>query len=242
MVTCKLRGGLGNQMFQIGATIGLAKKHGVDFFIPRMTEDNDIRVNSNYMGRFQHLPQLRDSNKQLHVYNEPSFGYNEIPYCDGICLNGYFQSEKYFDHCRQDIIEAFSPITRGLGYEIGFCSIHVRRGDYLNLSDYHTNLTMDYYTKAIEYIKQNTSIKKFMIFSDDIAWCKENFIGNEFNFCTNGNEIEEMSIMTNYCIHHIIANSSFSWWGSWLGAHEDKIIVAPQKWFGEKFGDRKSVV
>lgn len=237
MVTCKLRGGLGNQMFQIAATIGLAKKHGVEFRIPLTLEHGDKR---GVYGKFSHFPQLTDEDKISLIYNEPSFSYSEIPYQDGICLNGYFQSAHYFSHCFPEIKKAFKI---DYSNRFPYCSIHVRRGDYIENPNIHTNLDMDYYNEAIEYIEGNTRStcrEKFVVFSDDIAWCRKNFIGDKFIFSTEKSDIKDMALMSQ-CRSHIIANSSFSWWGAHLSIptltnNTPPVIVAPKNWFGKDSG------
>ena len=106
--------------------------------------------------------------------------------------------------------------------------LHVRRGDYVKLySELHLPQTMDYYDEALSYLPKNM---KVLIFSDDIEWCKKNFIGDRFIF------IDEVDYISIYIMskmkHFIIANSSFSWWGAWLSDQDDKIVISPKKWFG----------
>jgi hypothetical protein len=79
----------------------------------------------------------------------------------------------------------------------------------------------------------------FLVFSDDMEWCKENFIGDQFIFVEGENDVTDLWIMS-YCKHNIIANSSFSWWGAWLNDYKHKIVVAPLKWFGPAKGDIKT--
>ena len=85
------------------------------------------------------------------------------------------------------------------------------------------------YDKPSRTIKE---IDKDLVFSDDIKWCKENFIGDKFLFIEEDRDYIELFLMSQ-CNHNIIANSSFSWWGAWLNKNENKIVVAPSKWFGE---------
>ncbi len=117
-----------------------------------------------------------------------------------------------------------------------FVSIHVRRGDYLTYSHVFVELLMDYYNRAMDYFGRD---KTFMIFSDDIGWCKHHFKEGNFVFDAGSPEIlsfREMSM----CEHHILANSSFSWWAAWLNPNPDKVILAPSKWvhLEDKIDDR----
>jgi hypothetical protein len=159
-------------------------------------------------------------------------------------INGYFQSEKYFKHCEDDIRELFSldkdkeNFLRNRWKDIlksGTVSIHVRRGDYLNNQSFHPCSPMKYFEKSLEYISLFNKVDNVLIFSDDISWCKENFIGKIYNFVENQNEVEDMFLMS-YCDNNIITNSSFSWWGSWLNKDSNKIVCAPHRWFGEEYG------
>ena len=105
------------------------------------------------------------------------------------------------------------------------CAIHVRRGDYLKFPHMHNSRTMDYYNKAMKIVKADT----YLIFSDDIKWCKEQFVGDEYHFMDDRDYIE-MFLMSK-CDHNIMCSSSFSWWGSYLNKNPNKIVVAPKKWF-----------
>lgn len=147
-------------------------------------------------------------------------------------LEGYFQSYLYFYENAElikkeiEIKIKLSPIINDL-YEgiIGSNSvaIHVRRVVYDNL------LEVDYYQTAIAFIKKRIDSASFFFFSDDMAWCKENFSFLESSIFIqhdSNDEMVDLWLMTQ-CKHYIIANSSFSWWGAWLSKHSDKIVVAP---------------
>ncbi|MEK6883481.1 MAG: alpha-1,2-fucosyltransferase [Nanoarchaeota archaeon] len=231
MITCKLYGRLGNQMFQIVATIGTAIKHGVEYKIPTVTADP-----ATFKTYFNHFPALTSQDIITGTYNEQGHQHHEIPFTDGMCLNGYFQSEKYFSHCRQQILDAFKiycpPITHT-------ASIHVRRGDYLNYPDKFNQISEDYLDEAIRFFCKK-EINSFLVFSDDVSWCRKNINDKiyeyncDFRFSENKSELYDMALMSG-CEHHIIGNgSSFSWWGAWLNRNPDKIVIAPKKWFANE--------
>jgi len=174
-------------------------------------------------------------------YHDPKFSYTEIPLLENNThLFGYFQSEKYFKEHRKEILEMFEPNS-----EIKFVcndvfkeyegkrisSIHIRRGDYVNLPDFHPLCDIQYYNTAMELLKDDTDL--FMVFSDDIQWAKDTFRGNKFIFSEDHTNVTDMFLMSN-CDNHIIANSSFSWWGSYLNTSETKKTIAPKNWFGKK--------
>jgi hypothetical protein len=245
MVSCYLQGGLGNYMFQIAASYSLAKDNECEAIF---SDKNYFKAQKNlntYKDNIFRKIKFKNNLQYDIVYNEPSFGYNEIKYKDGIYLIGYFQSEKYFKHNRKDILELFKPskddldtINEKYGHLLNEknCSLHVRRGDYLKIQYHHPVCGKDYYTNAMAAMPDGTT---FLVFSDDMEWCKENFIGDQFIFVEGENDVTDLWIMS-YCKHNIIANSSFSWWGAWLNGYKHKIVVAPLKWFGPAKGDIKT--
>lgn len=139
----------------------------------------------------------------------------------------YLQDEKYFVKCAAVIKERFG---QNIGYT-DFNAIHVRRGDYVH-SNFHTDLTeTEYYEQAIGVSGE----KKFLVFSDDITWCIDNFKpveGIEYTFIENEDELENFNMMAS-CKSIIIANSSYSWWAAWLCPNPVKRIIAPREntWF-----------
>ena len=179
---------------------------------------------------------------------EPHFQYwlgiKQVP-CD-CYLTGYWQSEKYFEDVAGQIRNDFTfklPLE-GRNVElvdrlkqVNAVSLHVRRGDYvsnINTAITHGVCSLEYYHTAIKYVAERVEQPVFVIFSDDIAWVKYNLKTNFPCLHVNHNhELEsynDMRLMS-LCQHHIIANSSFSWWGAWLNQNPDKIVVAPKRWF-----------
>lgn len=211
-------GRLGNQLFQIAATVSLAEENNDDYIFPLWSD----APNFNLVECFSPNVPSYDT------YREPGFEYTKIPYRPNVNLEGYFQSEKYFA-ASQDIIQ--NLLTPKIGFPIQWdcTSIHVRRGDYVNLTQEYTQLGLDYYTKAMQMIGS----KNYMIFSDDIGWCKANFHGDNITFSEGKTPVQDLALMLS-CEHNIIANSSFSWWGAYLNKNPSKIVVAPANWFGPK--------
>lgn len=212
-------GRLGNQLFQIASTIGIASENKEDYVFPSWK----------YSEYFKNkIPSSDTFSKRTYVEN--GFHYSPVLGND-LDLVGYFQSEKYFCNVK-NLIRFYFDFNTDLYPEDpldNFCSIHVRRGDYLNFPDYHPFPGMDYYNRSINYMKDR-GIFNFIIFSDDIEWCKSNF-SSDFKFSENNSDIKDLCHMSK-CKNHIIANSSFSWWGSWLNPEIDKKVVAPRQWFG----------
>lgn len=211
-------GKLGNALFQASCTIALAKRNNDSYFFPASWK---------YKNSFNFPPNCFTNNiRPSFTYEELYFHYSEITYKQNINLLGYFQSYKYWLGHESDIRHLLKT-QYNIQPLLDTTSIHVRRTDYLNFPNHHPILTMDYYHKAMEI----SGSHKFLVFSDDIAWCKQYFIGNHFEFSEGNNEVYDL-ILQSKCANNIIANSSYSWWGGWLNENSNKIIIAPKKWFG----------
>lgn len=131
----------------------------------------------------------------------------------------YFQDEKWFKKSEKDIRKMFGG---GIGYD-DRVAIHVRRGD-MTTNNFDINLSeTDYYEKAIAKFPN----EKFLIFSDDLDWCKQKFKGDRFLFNNDCTPEEDLKLMAS-CKSHIIANSSFSWWAAWLGKKDNQIVICPE--------------
>ena len=251
-------GRLGNQLFQFAGVLGIARKLGyeVKFPIENMTEyqledfkDGITREctfdipkafvldESILDTKFNILPQIK------YEVNEPYFHFNSeyftVP--DGCDFKGYFQTEKYFKHIedelrqllkfKSDIQETANTLLPKTTNEL--VSIHLRRGDYIGLEDFHPVCSPDYYNVASqEFMDKDYN---FVIFSDDIKYCKS-FFGEQENisYINNIDPYVDLCLMS-MCNHNIIANSSFSWWAAWLNSNPNKKVIAPQQWFGSAY-------
>ncbi len=229
-VTCRFIGRLGNNMFQAAAVMGYAKKYGGSWCIPGQNLDSP---------RFyEFFPDFPLENRGYQIYNchdVSMFNYRPVPFWpQGICLAGFFQSEKYFEKANGEVKKYFK-LNTVKGYE-DYVSIHVRRGDYVRYAHSFPPLTMNYISKAMDLFKG----RKFLIFSDDIEWCQAHIPGGEY---PNGNEFEDLSLMAS-CGDHIIANSTFSWWGAYLGINPKRKVISPHhtEWFGPNNGVKKPPV
>jgi hypothetical protein len=239
IISIDIKGGLGNILFQVATAYSLSLKHDMELIVD-LTYYHGAHHNINkYKNNILRNIKFSDTHLLYPSFWETTFDHKEIPECVGNTkLIGYFQSEKYFNKHRKEILDLFSPVddtvfkVQKLYSEIlniKTCSIHVRRGDYLSLPNHHPALDIEYYKKAIDIVGQDFT---FLIFSDDINWCKSNFdfISNKI-FVDNLDDFEELYLMS-LCDNNIIANSSFSWWGAWLSFKENKKVIGPKKWFG----------
>ena len=225
---------LGNKLFIIAVCKAMNLKIGYEgAFIANWRYDNIF-------------PNLKSDTLQLdnlsNMYIEPKFSYTEIPISEiyHTQLKGYFQSEKYFKEYRKEILEMFEPNDdikklcdkTSKEYEgKRITSIHIRLGDYLKFPDVHPTCTIDYYNNTIEILKDDTDI--FIVFSDDINIAKTMINGDNVIYSEGRTNVEDMFLMS-ICDNHIIGNSSFSWWGSYLNKSNTKKTLAPKKWFGYK--------
>jgi hypothetical protein len=240
MITSFLQGGVGNILYMVSAAYALAKENNdecaFDFVNGNFTQKPALVYRNNIFKQFMSI----DLSKNVFTYyNEPYFHYKKIPYRNNILLYGYFQSEKYFKDYKNDLIKLLKDelIINSLK-EIyknilsNSISIHVRRGDYLKIQHYHPCPSINYYLDSIKLIDTKKDIKNILIFSDDIQWCKENFKDERITFIEGQQDYEDLYLMS-LCENNIIANSSFSWWGSYLNEDNNKIVIAPKIWFGE---------
>jgi hypothetical protein len=216
-------GRLGNQMFQIASTIGIAKANGYDYAFPewvnhdaaeRFGSKEDVNVGE-WFPNWEHVPRL-DRQLPEHFIH---WGWHGLRHPDGHSYSGHMQSEKYFSHCADYIRELFT--IRKLIKKENYTAVHVRCGDYG--SDYHPICTREYYEQAFALVPE-----PYLIFSDDIEKAMD-IIPHSYSLRFPGSTESSLRMMIQ-CRRHIIANSTFSWWGAWLA--ESDQVVAPKQWFG----------
>lgn len=235
VVTTFMAGGLGNMMFQVAASYAVARQLGYKVVLnPNHVGTLHRPVQDYKSSVFSRVP-IAEGSKVFSRVTDEGFTYSplQVPEGENIILDGYFQSPKYFQNYEDEIRNLFAPteeVLSKLFYTADIServSLHVRRGDYLQLQTYHRVLDLGYYKNAINFFKGY----KFLIFSDDIEWCKTQFEGDEFLFVEGTDDIQDLYLMSQ-CKHHIIANSTFSWWGAYLNKSKSKVVVYPNKWFG----------
>lgn len=228
MVTCTLAGYLGNQMFRIAATIGYAAKHGIGWHIPSQSSNPAV-----FPCYFPHISYPVMTTGFLE-YQEQSFNYGEIPYYPNIRLDGLFQTEKYFSHCKSAINNLFFNPIDTIKDTVALC---VRRGDYLNFPERHPVVTADYLHRCIKEMRIH-GYSRFMIITNDPHWCDKEIVkmydACEFVYPHIDTPLEKMQIAS-ACEHAIISNSTYDWWIAWLMQNPSKIVLAPKKWFGPAY-------
>ncbi len=263
MIIMRITGGLGNQLFQYATGRTLSEKFNTTLKLD-ITEVLTKKYRKFLLDRFRIKAQTASPevvkkfwrfsvhnlfrSPEYKVFKEKHFHYDHEfeKIKDNTYIVGFFQSDKYFNNIKQLIKREFS-LKNGLSTEskkiaakiksVNAVSINVRRGDYVSdpiIHKRHGFIGVDYFLKAINYIKKNTSNPHFFLFSDDIQWVKENLhIPHQSTYVDLNfpDHVEENLILGSLCNHNIITNSTFSWWVGWLNANKKKIVVAPKKWF-----------
>jgi hypothetical protein len=210
-------------------------------------EENNLFYKNNLITKI--LKKFNISSNKMIKEKDLLFDVKLLSVDDNNYIEGYFQCEKYFLNIRDKIINDFiiknelSQYSKLMSKEIlnqeVSISLHIRRGDYISddkSNDIHGVCTLDYYYKAIELMNSKFKNTSFYIFSDDIHWAKENLEINNATYIDSEEQRiphEDIYLMS-LCDHNIIANSSFSWWGAWLNQNNDKIVVAPERWFSDE--------
>jgi hypothetical protein len=236
MISCVLAGGLGNQLFEIATTWSLAKQHNdecaFNFDTKVVHQGNTARAYRKTV--YKKLKELSRIWKPEYTYKENDH-YEPIPYHKNMLIDGYF-SQLYFQKDKKEIVELFKDqvtLDQIRGQFKNSVSVHVRRGDYLSFPKVYVQLPMSYYTKALSLLEKQKQIDRIYVLSDDIKWCKKNFNDDRIEFIQYFPDYVDLYILSK-CENNIMANSSFSWWGTYLNENPNKIVYAPKKWFGPK--------
>ena len=233
-------GRFGNQLFQYATLYAIGKTKNYQIGIPYKNSENLDSYQRLYLNEcFDNLSAIDSSSFQAKfTAKERQFTYNPGIYgvVDNTDIAGYFQSEKYFVQYREEILKEFKFKEKifQLAFDVRSLtkkpaiSLHIRLGDYVNLQHIHPICDKDYYAEALSLLPDDILI---YVFSDDpenalkiLGSLNRKFVVPEVN-----NHYVDMCTMS-MCDYHIIANSSFSWWGSWLS--NSKKTIAPSKWFG----------
>lgn len=228
MISARLQGGLGNQLFQISAAQSLAW-------------DNDDVAIFNFESCYTPLQGNKATKYSDTIFRnitqgepdvdffwkEPSHEFCVIPYRKNLLLDGYFQSLDYFRNNLIRIRDLF--VTTDLTSECGiYTGIHVRRGDYLRFPNVFHQCDLDYYRRAMDVIGG-----EFIVVSDDINWCRENLAGDNIQYSEFKDDVLDLSLLAS-CKNIIGSNSTFALWGYYLNRNKDCIGIFPEKWFGSE--------
>lgn len=278
IIVMRLFGGLGNQLFQYAFLFALSRQGGKARLEASSYEHDDKRVCELHHFRvslpieggppplgfpqvpYSRLPAFPVRRSQISSFpggktarvRSRSRGSSPPP----TYFKGYFQTEQYFLHCREQLCREFrlktplTPENARILEDIRSCcsiSLHIRRTDYLS-NPYLSPPPLEYYLRSMAEMEGRLRAAgapqeslRYFIFSDDIEWARQNLrpalphVHVDIN--DGGTGYFDLELMRN-CRHHIIANSTFSWWAAWLNEHAEKIVIAPRIWFNREEGDR----
>lgn len=276
-VVIKIYGGLGNQLFCYACGYAVSKENKCGLVIDTSQQDNDsfrivdiVKFKIKYNDRItfkkgnsfidkaivNKIRLLKGIGSAVHSIKEKKIcKYDPLIFeLNGrsVYLQGYWQSYRYFQKYRDDLLRMFVPISELSQYCTGIIekikesrnsiAIHIRRGDYVSIG---CNLGAHYYKNAIEYMERYfRSDTRYFIFSDDYEFAMEFAdLYKELNMLVmvnleNNSTIDDLFIMS-HCENQIIANSSYSWWAAWLNQNANKIVICPevQSWTGDFYPD-----
>jgi len=232
-------GRLGNQMFQYATLYSLGKTLNYAIGVPYKARSSNDKLDFCLADGFEINASDSSNAFSTSVYVEPHFNYdpNILNIPDGCDIRGYFQSEKYFKSHKNDLKNKEFKFKTDIenkvkslfdGNDSELISVHIRLGDYVHIQDCHPICSIEYYKEALSQLPKDCQV---ILFSDDYPKALEMFKSFGINvMLTGGNDkFVDMCMMTK-CDYHVIANSSFSWWGAWLS--NSKKIIAPKIWFG----------
>ena len=276
MIIVQIIGGLGNQMFQYA--LGRRLADGLDVHLKlditpfrsyalrryslcalnireELATDREVaRARAGRLPRVRKLlhrvlPSVPTESPRLVRERTRGFDPAILDAPDGSYLEGYWQSEKYFDVSAERLRVEFSPHSPLSGQDAAVAermregdavSVHVRRGDYVSdpvTSKVHGVCDEAYYARCVDYLAERLEDPRFFVFSDEPEWARENlripFPTTVVDHNKGSLDFEDLRLMS-ICRHHIIANSSFSWWGAWLNPEPSKIVLMPQRWFFDR--------
>jgi len=221
----------------MAAAYGYARRHGAScaIHLAHATPHSSERYDETVFSAFG-----KEMSQATHVFKEAAADATgvllSIPFddkCAHIMLYGYFQHEGYLGQYADDFIRSLSlPHSQSQDLQ-NTCFIHVRRNDYLDprVAKVHYVDLSEYYPKAIEYVRSKRPDVRFLLFSDDVDWCREQSMFQGMDVCEEPREVDALVVMSRCKVGGIAANSSFSWWGAFLNRSPEKIVVFPSQWF-----------
>lgn len=220
-------GRIGNQLFQIFSTLGYAKKHRLNAYFNK----SDI---FKYLHNIEYSTDYQFQSSNI-LSEDKNIKYKEFKAYDDVILTGYLQSYKYFENLDNTHFKFYNNEKFLENYRLDYdCFIHIRRGDYVTVSS--LLLSKQYYLDAIDFMKQTYGVESFLIFTDDVDYCRREYSNIENVYITMGSNSDYLDLMMMSKLKYgILSNSSYSWWGAKLNSNNNiiKHIVAPLHWFNK---------
>jgi hypothetical protein len=236
MIVVQLSGGLGNQMFQYATGRALATRHGAQLVLDSSAYELGCFQLEARLAPIEKVARLRRSvlPSRRPLLQEASSELLQAP--DNTYLRGDWKSLTHFEDAdallrrdftfRPEIVSQPAELAREIGESpVPTVSLHVR-----------TTLEPDYYSRALDALGSGVGSVRLFVFTDDPEWCKTSIRLNDQDVIVGATGAAEMHLMT-LCDHHVLADSSFSWWGAWLDPSPAKIVVAPRPWLQDSPAD-----
>lgn len=257
----RLTGGLGNQMFQYAFGLASAQERSEPLYIDifayvrdckRHYELGALNVDAKVVDIVQLLKYnfiifFCKKNQKKIEYEHNLFEKQDLD-TDKEYYFGCWQNIEYFKQIKGQLFRMYTFQCKNTNVNMlaeqmtqdASVAVHVRHGDYLQLDDMYIIQNIQYYLDAMKYIEKRIELPQYYIFSDDIDWCRNEFTGiDNMHFITGNSTVEDYWLMLK-CRHHIIANSTFSWWPAWLSIDDKSSInIAPKYWFRDTFMNQK---
>jgi len=255
-IIVEMMGGLGNQMFQYARGLSIATQFEMDIKLD-LTQLKARHPDSVIRVRFFRLQKFGLQDKIISTDFLKTMGMsfdstenrrNLMMIATGECptshtiLRGWYQGEKFFSNVQKEVRQIFSfrrlvswpasEIERMIEGRVNTVAVHIRRGDYVN-NKFHEICDRDYYLRAKFILEMITENPLFIVFSEDIQYCRQ-FMGEKAVYVDESiSDVESMHLMSS-CKHHVISNSTFSWWAAWLADSSGRQVMAPARWFNDE--------
>lgn len=229
----EMTGQLGNQLFVVATACSLAWDNGVEAYFPTVVSPMDI-----YKHIFFRCKVAPPSAPVEHIWKEPRYQYDPITFYPNMEIKGYFQSEKYFKHHRDKILQLLAPSSKDMTYFRKKYSWLIQNpntvGVQLRCYFVEMPLASEYMQYGRDYLEKAMSLfpsdSLFVVTTNHVGYARENmpkwaknvvFLDEPHYMCLH---------LQSLCKHNIISNSTFGWWGAWLNPNLDKIVVCPKDW------------
>lgn len=257
-ITFRPMGRLGNQLFQMAATAGLANAIGREFVVPpNLCPElrNDIEINpskakptvavlsssSTLAKSSSSHEQMRELPFEVHTFSRRITHTLATSHAKNILMVGYFQTPEYFGadtglvRFRHHVLEAANHalLAAQIICPARAIGVHVRRGDYTAATSSHPPCGVEYYTRAVKDINPRGDAVVVVV-SDDVEWCRSN-LPDAWTCVSTRSAVGDMAVMALCGRGTVMSNSTFSWWAAWLGFYSDRTVIGPKAWYGGRF-------
>ena len=236
---------LGNNLFQVATACALAWDNGAEPYFPELTNHGGYNPQNSPLN-YEHVffrCKISNPGPEHSCWSEPTFAHHPIPYQPYMRIAGYFQSEKYFRHHRDQLLELFAPHPDDLVYlktKYAWlfehpCAVGMQiRHQYEDpTAERYAQYGKDYLRKAAAFFPKEAL---FVVSGNNLDFCRSVIPEELENVVFIEDEPHYINLfLLTFCKHNIITNSTFGWWGAWLNQNPDKVVIAPRIWFNPSY-------